>query len=166
MSFPEDTTQVEPHTEVNILAMQEEETEEQLLTDQGEENPDSSQKQKSGKSHNRIRRLKQENKLLKRRVKRIKVLKKKVGKLKEIIKELRKQLEQADKAHERKNTKRHRTQGRNPLPRRAVQTSSVGTQTELHILEETKKWNFRLRLQQQKGKLFEMKRRFLWKHMK
>jgi len=64
--------------------------------------------------------------LLKRRVKRIKVLKKKVGKLKEIIKELRKQLEQADKAHEIKKTKRHRAQGRNPLPRRVVQTSSVG----------------------------------------
>jgi hypothetical protein len=137
MSFPEDTTQEEPHTEVNSPTVQEEETKEQLLTDQGKENPDSSQKQKSGKSHSRIRRLKQENKLLKRRVKRIKVLKKKVGKLKEIIKELRKQLEQADKAHERKKTKRHRAQGRNPLPRRAVQTSSVGTQTELHILEET-----------------------------
>jgi DNA anti-recombination protein RmuC len=64
---------------------------------------------------------------LKRRVKRIKVLKQKVGRLKEIIKELRKQLEQADKAYERKKTKRPRTQGRNPLPRRTVHTSSVGT---------------------------------------
>jgi hypothetical protein len=44
MSFPEDTTQEEPHTQVNILAVKAEETEEQLLTDQGEENPVSSQK--------------------------------------------------------------------------------------------------------------------------
>jgi hypothetical protein len=55
--------------------MQEEETKEQLLTDQGKENPDSPKKKKSSKSHNRIRRLKQENKLLKRRFKRIQVLK-------------------------------------------------------------------------------------------
>jgi hypothetical protein len=44
MSFPEDTTQEEPHAEVSSLAMQEEETKEQLLTDQGEENTNSSQK--------------------------------------------------------------------------------------------------------------------------
>jgi hypothetical protein len=75
--------------------------------------------------------------LLRKRVKKIKVLKQKVGKLKEIIKELRKQLEQADKAYERKKSKRPRTQGRNPLPRRTVHTSSVGTQTELHVPEET-----------------------------
>jgi hypothetical protein len=57
------------------------------LTDQGEENPDISHKQKmAGKGNNIIRKLKQENKLLKRRAKKIKVLKHKVGKLKEIIK--------------------------------------------------------------------------------
>ena len=106
------------------------------MTDQGEENLDSSQKQKLGKSHSRIRRLKKENKFLKRRVKKIKVLKQKVVKIKEIIKELRKQLEKADNTHEIKKTKRHRAQGRNPLLRRAVQTSSVGTKTKLHILEE------------------------------
>ena len=73
--------------------------------------------------------------MLKRRVKKIKVLNQKVGKLNEIIKELRKQLGKADKIHERKNTKRHRAQGRNPLLRREVQTSSVGTHRMLHILE-------------------------------
>jgi hypothetical protein len=55
MSLPDDTTQEEPHTEVNTLVGKEEEP---LLTDQGEENLDSSQKQKLGKIHNRIRRLK------------------------------------------------------------------------------------------------------------
>jgi predicted RNase H-like nuclease (RuvC/YqgF family) len=73
--------------------------------------------------------LKQENKILRKRVKKIKVLKQKVGRLKEIIKELRKQLEQADKAYERKKSKRPRIQGRNPLPRRTVHTNSVETQT-------------------------------------
>jgi hypothetical protein len=81
--------------------------------------------------------LKQENNLLRKTVKKIKVLKQKVGRLKEIIKELRKQSEQVDKAYERKKSKRPRTQGRNPLPRRTVHTGSVGTQTELHALEET-----------------------------
>ena len=131
MSFPDDTSQEEPHTEVNTLVGK---VEEPLLIDQREENPDSSQKQRSCKSHNKIRKLKCENKLLKRRVKNIKVLKKKVGKLKEIIKELRKQLEKSDKIHERTKTKRHRAQGRNPLLRREVQTSYLGTQIELHIL--------------------------------
>jgi hypothetical protein len=46
-------------------------------------------------------------------------------------------LEQADKAYERKKSKRPRKQGRNPLLRRTVHTSSVGTQTELHAPEET-----------------------------
>jgi predicted nucleic acid-binding Zn-ribbon protein len=62
-----------------------------------------------------------------RKVKRIKVLKKKFGRLKELIKELRKKLEKAHKAHERNKSKRPRTQGRNPLPRRSVHTSYVGT---------------------------------------
>jgi predicted nuclease with TOPRIM domain len=141
MPFPEDEEQEEPHNEVNIPIEQAEhieEEKEQLLTDQDEGYPDISQKQKIvGKGHYRIKKLKQENKLLRRRVKRIKVLKKKVGKLKEIIKELRKQLELADKAYERKKTKRPRTQGRNPLPRRTVHTSSIGTQTEFPVPEET-----------------------------
>jgi hypothetical protein len=89
------------------------------------------------KGHYKIKKLKQENKLLRRRVKRIKVLKQKVGKLKEIIKELRKQLDLVDKAYERKNTKRPRTQGRNPLPRTTIHTSSIGTQIESPIPEET-----------------------------
>jgi hypothetical protein len=81
MPFPEETEQTEPHTEVNNPVEQAEhieETEEQLLTDQGEEDPDVPQKQKTiGKGHSRIKKLKQENKLLRRRVKRIKVLKQK-----------------------------------------------------------------------------------------
>ena len=81
MSLPDDTTQEEPHTEVNTLVGL---VEEPLLIDQGEENPDSSQKQKSGKSHNRIRKLKWENKLLKRRVNNIKLLKHKVDKLRKV----------------------------------------------------------------------------------
>jgi septal ring factor EnvC (AmiA/AmiB activator) len=100
------------------------------LEDQGEENLDIPHKQKTtGKGHNKIRKLTQENKLLRRRVKKIKVLKHKVGRLKEIIKELRKQLEKVDKAYERKKSKRPRTHGRIPLPRRKIHTSSVGTQT-------------------------------------
>jgi septal ring factor EnvC (AmiA/AmiB activator) len=78
--------------------------------------------------------LKQENKILRKRVKKIKVLKQKVGRLKEIIRQLRKQLEQADKAHEKKKSKRPRVQGRNPLPRRTVHTNSVGTQTNCMLL--------------------------------
>ena len=66
---------------------------------------------------------------MRRRVKKIKVLKQKVGRLKEIIKELRKQLDKAGKAYERNKSKRLRTQGRKPLPRRIVHTSFVGTHT-------------------------------------
>jgi hypothetical protein len=58
--------------------------------------------------------------LLKRRVKKIKVLKNNFGTPKEVIKELRKQLEQADKIHEIKKTKRHRAHGRNPFLRRVA----------------------------------------------
>jgi hypothetical protein len=43
---------------------------------------------------------------------------------------LRKQIEQADKAHRRKKNKRARMQGRNPLPKEAVTTNSVGIQTD------------------------------------
>jgi len=52
--------------------------------------------------------------------------------LKETIRQPRKQLEQAEKAHEKNKYKRDRVQGRNPLPRRIVHTNSIGTQTELH----------------------------------
>jgi len=65
--------------------------------------------------------------LLKTRAKKVQVLKKKVGKLGEIIKELRKQQEQANKDHKIKKNKRPGVQGRNPLPKRAVTTNSVGT---------------------------------------
>jgi hypothetical protein len=126
-------TQEEPHPEVRIPLEQTEHlegTEEQPPADQNEEDLETPHKQKSGKIHRRIRKLKKENKLLKRRAKKVEVLKKKVGKLREIIKELRKQLEQADKAHKRKKNKRPRVQGRNPLPKRAVTTNSVGTQTD------------------------------------
>jgi len=44
MPFPEDTSQAELHIEVNISIVQAKETKEQLLTDQGKENPDSPQK--------------------------------------------------------------------------------------------------------------------------
>jgi hypothetical protein len=139
--FPEDTTQPKPHIEVDNPVEQTEhtkETREQSLADQGEETFDTPPKQKTtGKGHNKIRKLKKENRILRKRVKKIKVLKQKVGRLKEIIKELRKQLEQADKAYERKKYKRPRTQGRNPLLRRTIHTSSVGTQTKLHAPEET-----------------------------
>jgi hypothetical protein len=59
----------------------------------------------SAKIHKKIRKLKKENKLLKKKAKKAEVLKKKLVKLKEIIKELRKQLEQTDKAHRRKKNK-------------------------------------------------------------
>jgi hypothetical protein len=133
MPSPEDTEQPEPHIEVNNPLEQTEHTEEtgeQSPADQGGEDLEIPHKQKTtGKGHNKIRKLKQENKILRKRVKKIKVLKQKVGRLKEIIRELRKQLEQDDKAYERKKSKRPRTQGRNPLPRRTVHTNSVGTQT-------------------------------------
>jgi hypothetical protein len=60
-----------------------------------------------------------------------------VGKLKEIIKELRKQLELEDKIHKRKKNKKGRMQGRNPLPKKASSTTSVGIHTDTLILEET-----------------------------
>jgi hypothetical protein len=65
---------------------------------------------------------------LKKKAKKVEVLKQKVSKLKEIIKELRKQLEQEDKAHRRKKNKRARVKGRNPLPKEAVSTNSIGIQ--------------------------------------
>jgi predicted SprT family Zn-dependent metalloprotease len=76
---------------------------------------------------------------LKKKDKKVEVLKKKMGKLKEIIKELRKKLEQADKAHRRKENKRARMQGGNPLPKEVVSTNSVGIQTnpEEIVVEET-----------------------------
>jgi hypothetical protein len=104
-------------------------------TPKNEETLDTSHKQKSAK---KIRKLKKENKLLKKKAKKDEVLKQKVGKLKEIIKELRKQLEQADKAHRRKKNKMSIMQGRNPLPKEAVSTNSVGIQTNPEeIVEET-----------------------------
>jgi hypothetical protein len=78
--------------------------------------------------------LKKENKLLKKKAKRAKVLKQKAGKLKGIIKELKKQLELADKTHKIKKNKRGRVQGRNPLPKQATSTNSMGTQTDLEEL--------------------------------
>ena len=134
MTFLEDTTYEEPHPEAR-RSLEEiehlEGIEEQLPSNQNKEYLETPHKQKAGKIHKRIRKLKKENKLLKRKVKKVEALKLKFGKLREIIKELRKQLEKADKAHERKKNKSSRVQGRNPLPKRTVTTNSMGTQTDL-----------------------------------
>jgi hypothetical protein len=142
MSFPEDRAQEEPHFETRSPLGQTEQlegTEEQPSADQNEEGLETSHKQKSAKIHKKIRKLKKENKLLKKKAKKAEVLKQKVVKLKEIIKELRKQLEQTDKSHRRKKNKRARVQGRNPLPKEAVSTNSVGIQTDPEeiVVEET-----------------------------
>jgi hypothetical protein len=52
--------------------------------------------------------------------------------LKETIRQLRKQMEQVDKAHENKKSKRARVQGRTPLPIRKTHTNYVGTKSKLH----------------------------------
>jgi predicted RNase H-like nuclease (RuvC/YqgF family) len=137
---PEGTYQTGPHIEVNShleQTKQLEETGEQSPTDQEDLEIPHKQKKTTGKHNNKIKKLKQENNILRKKVKRIKVLKQKVGKLKETIRQLRKQLEQADKAHKKKKSKRPRIQGRNPLPRRTIQTNSVGTQTKLQAPLET-----------------------------
>ena len=102
MSFPQDTTYEESHPEARSPLEQTqhlEGTKEQLPADQNKEYLETPHKQKSDKRYKRIRKLKKENKMLKRKVKKVEALKIKVGKLKGIIKELRMQLEQADKAH-------------------------------------------------------------------
>jgi hypothetical protein len=83
MLFPEDTSHEEPHPEARTLEKTEhlEGTKEQLPFDQNEEYLDTSHKQKEGKNHKRIRNLKKENKLLKRKDKKVEALKLKVGKL-------------------------------------------------------------------------------------
>ena len=129
MSFPKDRAQEEPHFETRIplgQTEQLEETEEQPSANQNEEGLETSHKQKSSKSHKKIRKLKKENKLLKKKAKKAEVLKQNVVKLKEIIKELRKQLEQTDKAHRRKKNKRVRVQEINTFPKEAVSTNYVG----------------------------------------
>jgi hypothetical protein len=142
MPSPEGTEQPEPQFDENNPLEQPEHPEDtgnQLPVDQGGEDLEIPHRQKetTGKGNNKIRKLEHENKTLRKRVKKIKVLKQKVGRLKETIRQLRKQLEQADKAHEKKKSKRARVQGRNPLPRRTVHTNSVGTQTKLHAPLET-----------------------------
>ena len=134
MSFPKDTAHEETHLEARSPLEQighSEGIEKKLPIDQNEEYLDTPHKQKVGKIRKRIRKLKKENKLLKRKVKKVEALKLKVGKLRKIIKELRKQLEKEDKAHRRKKDKRARVQGRNPLPKEAVTTNFVGIQTNL-----------------------------------
>jgi hypothetical protein len=109
MSSLENKAQEESHFEMRSPIGQIkhlEGTEEQPSTGQNEEGLETSHKQKSAKSHKKIRKLKKENKLLKKNAKKDEVLKRKVGELKEIIKELRKQLEKKDKAHRRKKDKR------------------------------------------------------------
>jgi hypothetical protein len=137
MSFPDDTAQEkfifetrDPLGQLEHLEV----TEGQPSAGRNEEDLEIPHKQKSAKSQKQIRKLKKENKLLKKKAKRVVVLKQKVGKLKEIIKELRKQLELADNIHRRKKNKRGRMQGRNPLPKKAVSTTSVGIQTNLEEL--------------------------------
>jgi hypothetical protein len=117
MSFSKDTTYEEPHFDAIIPLEQIEHlegTEEQLPADQNEEDLETPHKQKAGKSHKRIRKLKKENKLLKIKVKNVEALKLKVGKLRGIIKELRKKLEQEDKAHQRKKEKKVQSAGKKP----------------------------------------------------
>ena len=41
-------------------------------------------------------------------------------------------MEQTDKSHKKKKSKRVRVQGRNPLPRREIHTNFVETQTDFH----------------------------------
>jgi predicted transcriptional regulator len=118
-----ETEQPEPQfDENNPLEKPEhpEDTGNQLPIDQGGEDLEIPlrQKETTEKGNNRIRKLEHENKTLRKRVKKIKVLKQKVGRLKETIRQLKKQLEQADKSHKKKKSKRARVQGRNPLPRR------------------------------------------------
>jgi cell shape-determining protein MreC len=52
--------------------------------------------------------LQHENKALRKRVKKIKVLKQKVGRLKETNRKFKKQLEQSDKSHNKKKSRRVR----------------------------------------------------------
>jgi hypothetical protein len=137
MPSPEGTEQPKPHIEVNNPLEQlehPEDTGKKLPFDQGGEDLEIPHRQEEtiGKGNNRIRKLKHENKILRKRVKKIKVLKQKVDRLKETIRKLREQLEQADKAHKKKKSKRASVQGRNPLPRRTIHTNSIGTQKKLH----------------------------------
>jgi hypothetical protein len=81
---PEGTKQLEPHIEVNSpleQTKQPEETGEQSPTDQDGEDLEILHRQKktTDKGNNKIRKLKHENKILRKRVKRIKVLKKKLA---------------------------------------------------------------------------------------
>jgi hypothetical protein len=66
----------------------------QLPVDQGGEDLEIPHRheEKVGKGNNKTRKLKHENKILRKRVKKIKVLKQKVGRLKETIRQLRKQV--------------------------------------------------------------------------
>jgi hypothetical protein len=132
MSFSDDTVQEEFLFETGgPLGQPEhlEETEGQPSAGRNEEDLEIPHKHKLAKSQKQIRKLKKENKLLKKKAKRVVILKQKVGKLKEIIKELRKQLELVDKIHKRKKNKKGRMQGRNPLPKKAASTTSIGIQT-------------------------------------
>jgi hypothetical protein len=76
MSFPEDRAQEEPHFETRSPLGQTEQlegTEEQPSAGQNEEGLETSHKQKSAKSHKKIRKLKKENKLLKKKAKKAEV---------------------------------------------------------------------------------------------
>jgi hypothetical protein len=129
MSFPDHTAQEEFLFETgDPLGQPEhlEETEGQPSAGRNEEDLEIPDKHKSAKSQKKIRKLKKENKLLKKKAKRAVILKQKVGNLKEIIKELMKQLELANKIHRIKKNKRGRMQGRNPLLKKVASTTSVG----------------------------------------
>ena len=89
MPFPEDTSYEEPHPEARSPLEQKknlEGTKEKLPANQNMEDLETPHKQKEGKIHKRIRKLKKENKLLMRKAKKVEALKQKVGKLREIIK--------------------------------------------------------------------------------
>jgi len=110
---PEGTKHPEPHIEVNNPLEQLEHLEDtgkKLPFDQGGEDLEIPHRQEEtiGKGNNKIRKLKHENTILRKRVKKIKVLKQKVGRLKETIRQLREQLEQAEKSHKKKKSKRDR----------------------------------------------------------
>jgi hypothetical protein len=134
MPSPKGEEKLESQFEVNNPLEQlehPEDIENQLPIDQGGEDLEIPLRQKEavGKGNNRIRKLEHEKKTLRKRVEKIKLLKQKVGRLKETNRQLKKQMEQDDKAHKKKKSKRAIVQGINPLPRRAIHTNSVETQT-------------------------------------
>jgi hypothetical protein len=139
---PKVVEQPEPHFKENSPLDKEEcpkDIDNEFPVDQGGEGLEIylRHKETTEKGNNRVRKLEHENKTLRKRVKKIKVLKQKVGRFKEKIRQLKKHLEQSDKAHKKKKSKRARVQERNPLPRREIHTNYVETQTYFHVVLES-----------------------------